>query len=139
MSPISNWPNSACELMPSSSNMADHIVGWGTEGFVGRDGGAEFVIIPRRLRFCRLLDFEQIHRMDFSAIGPDDSLAEELVVSRHLLHFRDNRFAIGVALERLDRLEIVRDRRIDAGMDHGRMHTLELGRELLREFPICVV
>src|SRR5262249_17108575 len=110
MSPISNWPNRACELMPSSSNMADHIVGRGTkpsaprprlrgstphqraaaigqgaESFVGRDGGAEFVIIPGGLRFRRLLDFEQIHRVDLAAVGAHHALAEELVVGRHLL------------------------------------------------------
>src|SRR5215472_13806067 len=106
MSPISSCPNSACELMPNSSNMTDHIVGQGTEhsvpyllaaiddsalhqraaalgqrpeGFVGRDGGAQLVIIPRRLGFRRLLHFEQIHRVDLAAIGADHSLAEELV------------------------------------------------------------
>src|SRR5262245_2836403 len=97
MRPISNWPNRACELMPSSSNMADHIVGRGTEafrsptcisasalhqraaaigqraeGFVGRDGGADFVIIPGALRFRRLLDLEQIHRVDLAAVGAQD-------------------------------------------------------------------
>src|SRR5215831_4970321 len=130
MSPISNWPNRACELMPSSSNMADHIVGrgteafrprpcisasalhqraaaigQGTEGFVGRDGGAEFVIIPGALRFRRLLYFEQVHRVDLAAVGAHHALAEEFVVGRHLLLFRNSRFAIGVALERLNCLE----------------------------------
>src|SRR6516164_1055426 len=113
MSPISNWPNRACELMPSSSNMADHIVGRGTEGsplpglatgsasalhqraaalgqgaesFVGRDGGAEFIIIPGALRFRGFFDFEQVHRVDLAAVGAHRALAEEFVVGRHLLH-----------------------------------------------------
>src|SRR4051812_44871520 len=107
MSPISSWPNSACELMPNSSNMADHIVRQGTErsvpcllaatdksalhqraaalgqrpeGFIGRDGGAQLVIIPGRLGFRRLLHFEQIHRVDLAAVGAHLSLAEEFVV-----------------------------------------------------------
>src|SRR5215510_16490929 len=108
MRPISNWPNRACELMPSSSNMADHIVGRATEafrprpcisasalhqraapigqraeGFVGRDGGAEFVIIPGGLRFRRLFNFEQIHRVDLAAVGAHRALTEELVVGWH--------------------------------------------------------
>src|SRR5947207_13262092 len=112
--------------MPNSSNMTDHIVGQGTvrsvpcllaatdesalhqwaaalgqrpKGFIGRDGGAQLVIIPRRLGFRRLLYFEQIHRVDLAAVGSDHSLAEELVVGRHLFRLGDDRLAVSVALE----------------------------------------
>jgi hypothetical protein len=37
MRPMSSWPNKACELMPSSSNMADHIVGRGTHAMRSPD------------------------------------------------------------------------------------------------------
>src|SRR5262245_20865099 len=100
--------------MPSSSNMTDHVslvgerkysvpptsphrsafhqraaaFGQGAKSLVRRDRGAQFVIVPRGLRFRRLLDLEEIHRMDFSAVGPHDAFAEELIVGRHLLHFR---------------------------------------------------
>src|SRR5262249_5194768 len=130
---MSSWPNRACELMPSSSNMTDHVslagngsipfprprrigvsafhqraaaFSQGAKSLVRRDRGAQFVIIPGSLRLRRFLDLEEIHRMDFSPVGSHDALAEELIVGRHLLHFRDDRLAVGIALERFNCFEI---------------------------------
>src|SRR5437660_9199918 len=58
--------------------------------------------------------------MNLSAIDTNGALAEERVVGGDLLHLRDDLGAV-VALEGLHRLEVVRDTRVDAGMDHGRM------------------
>ena len=77
--------------------------------------------------------------MDLAAVGAHCALAEQLVVGRQFLHLSDNRLAVGVALKRLDRLEIVRHRRIDAGVDHGRVDALVLWREFLGELTVCVV
>jgi len=77
--------------------------------------------------------------VDLAAVGAHCALAEQLVVGRQFLHLSNNRLAVGVAVERLDRLEIVRHRRIDAGVDHGRVDALVLWRELLGELTVCVV
>ena len=47
--------------------------------------------------------------------------------------------AVVVAFERFDRLEIVRDRRIDPGMHHGRMNAFELRSKTLGKRAIVVV
>src|SRR5262249_24016993 len=88
------------------------------EGLIGRNGGADLEVVPRALRFRRLLHLDQVHWVDLAAVGAHRALAEQLVVRRQLLHLGDHRLAVGFALERLDRLEIVRDRRIDAGVEH---------------------
>ena len=68
--------------------------------------------------------------MNLPPIDADGALAEERVVGRDLLHLRDDLGAV-VALERLHRLQVVRDTRIDAGVDHGRMDTaIALGEPL---------
>src|SRR5262249_53875714 len=94
MRPISNCPNRACELMPKISNMGGPPIGGRAkqasfprlvlgsaldqratafsqraEGLVRRNGGAELVVVPRPLRLRRLLDLEQIHRMDLAPVG----------------------------------------------------------------------
>src|SRR5215510_5853701 len=99
MSPIKSCPNRACELTPSTSNMVGHpagamsgsaphqratALGERPERLVLRDGGAHFVIVPGTLRFRRLLDLEQIHRVDLAAVRAHGTLAEQRVVGRHL-------------------------------------------------------
>src|SRR3977135_3629067 len=71
------------------------------------------------LRLRGLLDFEQIGVVDLAAVGPDGALAEQWIVSRHLLHLGDHRLAVLRAFECRDRLEVMRDARIDAGLHHG--------------------
>src|SRR5262245_58506230 len=125
--------------MPKISNMAEPPVGGRTkpfprlalesaldqratafgqraEGFVRWNGGAELVVVPRSLRLRRLLDLEQIHRMDLAPVGAHRALAEQLVVGRHLFHLGHDRLAVGIALELLDLLEIVRYSRAHAGL-----------------------
>src|SRR5512139_1389103 len=99
MSPMSNCPNRAWELMPNSSNMRITVgrrtdgsvlrrgevvgsaldqrataFGQRAERFLCRDGGADLVVVPWPLRLGRLLHFEQIHRMDLATVGAHCSL-----------------------------------------------------------------
>src|SRR6185312_14755255 len=78
-----------------------------TECLFRRDGGAQVVEIARALGLFRLLDLEQIGRMQRTPVGADRTLAEHRVVGRHLLHLRDNGLAVGGAFERGNRLEVM--------------------------------
>ena len=60
------------------------------------------------------------------------------VVGQHLLHLRNHRLAVAGAAERDNRLEVVRHRGVDAGMDHGRMAAAMGGGEGLRECAVGV-
>ncbi len=90
------------------------------ERFGGRDGGAQLVEIAEVLRFLGLLDLEQEGVVDLAAVGADRAFAEQRVVGRHRLHLVDHGLAVRVALERLDRLQILQHPGIDAGLHHGR-------------------
>src|SRR6516225_3829078 len=68
------------------------------EGLVRRDGGAQLVEVPGALRFGGLLHLEQIHGMNLAPVRPHSTLAEQLVVGGHLLHFGDHRLPVGIAL-----------------------------------------
>src|SRR5260370_41797638 len=57
-----------------------------TEGFGGRNGRPNLVIVPRIFGLFPLLRLEQIHVVDLSAFGADRALADQLVVGRHLFH-----------------------------------------------------
>src|SRR5664279_3331523 len=76
------------------------------ERLVGRDRRADLVVVPRALRFRRLLDFDQVRRMDLAAVDADRALAEQRIVGRHFLHLGHDLGAV-VALQRLDRLEVM--------------------------------
>src|SRR5664280_1649936 len=91
-----------------------------TERFIRRDSGAQFVEVAGIFGFCRRLHLEQISRMQLAAVGADGALAEQRIVGRQFLHLRHHRLAVGRALQRGDRLEVVRDAGIDAGLYHGR-------------------
>src|SRR5262249_47179330 len=39
------------------------------EGLIGRNGGADLEVVPRGLRFRRLLHLDQVHRVDLAAVG----------------------------------------------------------------------
>ena len=56
-----------------------------------------------------------------------------------LLHLGDDGPAVGIALERLDRLQVVDDRRVDAGVHHGRKSARPLRPPALGEGAIAVV
>src|SRR5688572_22214603 len=141
MSPMRSWPNSAWGVMPRSSNMAES--GWGgapcpspkrlallheraialvdgTEGLRGRDGRAELIVVPRLLGLLGLLHLEEVHVVHLAAVGADGALAEQAVVGGRGLHLLDHGLAVGVALLGLERLQIVGDGGIDAGVDHRR-------------------
>ena len=110
------------------------------EGFRRRDGGDEVVIVPRILRVRRLLHLEQIGRVDLAAVGADRALAEQRIVGRHFLHLGDDRAAVmRIAAERFQRLEVMDQRGIDAGLNHGRRLLLELLVEALGEGAGLVV
>ena len=86
----------------------------------GGDGGAQLVVVPRRLGLRRLLHLEEVHVVDLAAVRPDRTLPEQRVVGRRLLHLCDHLGPV-VRFERVHRLQVVRDRRVHAGVDHGRM------------------
>src|SRR5712691_2943274 len=90
------------------------------ESLIGRNGRANLVIVVRALRLRGLLDFHQIRRMKLAAFHAHSALTEERIVRRQFLHLGDHLGAV-VAFQRLDRLEVVRDRRIHARLDHGRI------------------
>ena len=90
------------------------------EGLVGRDRGADLVVVARALRLGRLLHLEQVGRVDLAAVGADRALAEQRVVGRHRLHLRDDLGAV-VGLGGLDRLQVVQHRRVHAGLHHRRV------------------
>src|SRR5439155_12229963 len=92
------------------------------EGLLSGGRSDQLVIVPRSLGFGRLLDLEQIGWVDLAAILADRALAEQRIVGRHFLHFRDDLWAIMViAAHGFERLEIVNQTRIDAGLHHARL------------------
>src|SRR5205809_8076347 len=89
------------------------------EGLLSGGRSDQLVIVPRSLGFGRLLDLEQIGWVDLAAILADRALAEQRIVGRHFLHFRDDLCAIMViAAHRFERLEVVDQTRIYAGLYH---------------------
>src|SRR4029079_3806651 len=78
------------------------------ERLVGRDRREDLVIVPRRLRLRRCLHLDQVARMYLAAVAANRALAEQRVVGRHLFHLRDDLRAVGIALERFDRLEVMK-------------------------------
>src|SRR5687768_7895623 len=120
MSPIRSWPKKACGGMPISSNISGPSTRLSsalheraaalikrTESLLRRDGRPELVIIPRTLRFFRLLHFEQIHRMDVPAVDADLALSEQPVLGRHLLHLGDHGRAVRIRPQLLQGLEVM--------------------------------
>ncbi len=93
----------------------------GVNASIGRNRADQLVEIPGVFRFRRLLHLEQIGRMDRAAVGLDLALAEQRIVGRdrfHLVHDLDA--VMRIAAERFQRLEIMDQAGIDAGLDHGR-------------------
>ena len=78
--------------------------------------------------------------MDLAAIDADRALAEQGIVGRHFLHLGNDRAAVmRIAAERFQRLEIMDQRRVDAGLHHGRRVLLEPLHEALTEGAGLVV
>src|SRR5881296_2050790 len=75
-----------------------------TEGLLGRDRRADLVVVPGVLRLRRLLDLNEVGRMDLPAVDANGPLAEERIVRGHLLHLGDD-FGAVVALERFHGLQ----------------------------------
>ena len=76
--------------------------------------------------------------MDLAAVDANRALAEQRIVGGRLLHFRDY-FGAVIALERLDRFQVVDQRRVDAGVDHRRMDALvALGEALGKRSRLVV-
>src|ERR1039457_984880 len=99
------------------------------EGLVRRNGSAGLIEVAGIFRLFRLLHLEQIGRMDDAAVGAHAALAEQRIVGRHRLHLRYHGLAVGRTLERGDRLQVVQDAGINAGMVHSRI--LIVGATLL--------
>src|SRR4029453_6249301 len=131
MSPMRSWPKRAWGGMPRIGIIASPgprrplLLHEGAvalvqrpERLLGGDGRAQLVVVPRALGLRRLLDLEEIGGVDLSPGYPDVAFAEERVVGRQLLHLGDNLGPV-VHLERLHRLEVVGDARIDSRVDHA--------------------
>src|SRR5665213_668089 len=84
------WPNAS--LDERTASFAHR-----TERLVGGNRREHLVVVPRRLRFRRLLHLDQVCRMQRASVDADRALAEQRVVGRHLLHLVDDRNTVGVA------------------------------------------
>src|SRR3979490_85968 len=90
-----------------------------SESLLSRGGSDQLVVIPRPFGFGRLLDLEQISGVNLAAVRADRAPAEQRIVRRHRLHLVDHLDAIvRIAAHRLQRLEVVDQARIDAGLHH---------------------
>src|SRR6185437_6542614 len=88
-----------------------------TEGFVCRNSGAELVEIAGIFRFRWFLHFEQVGRMNDTAVGANLTFAEQRIIRWHRLHLGDNRLAIMLARTHgQTSLQIVGNAGIDTGM-----------------------
>jgi hypothetical protein len=58
--------------------------------------------------------------VDLVAVGADRALAEQRIVGRRILHLGDDGPAVGIALQRGHRLEVMQHGAIDAGLHHRR-------------------
>src|SRR5512133_244987 len=106
MSPISSWPKSACTCLSAFLQTTREeprtfsvrgprvlrllhqraaTVGKRTERLVRWNRCADLVIVPRRLRFRRLLHFDEIRRMNLAAVDTYRAFAEQRIVGRQLL------------------------------------------------------
>src|SRR5258707_15289124 len=56
-----------------------------SEGLLSRGGSDQLVVIPRPFGFGRLLDLEQIGRVNLAAGRADRARAEQRIVGRHRL------------------------------------------------------
>src|SRR6188474_1315190 len=103
MSPMSSWPKRAWGGMPSIGIIAAPgprrplLLHEGAvplvhrpEGLLGRNGGAQLVVVPRALGLVGLLHLEEIGGVDLPAVGPDGPLSEQHVVGRRRLHLLDH-------------------------------------------------
>src|SRR5262245_9218588 len=126
-------------LLPAPASAADQrtaALSEGPERLRGRDRRAQLVVVPGMLRLVGPLHLEQIHVVNFAAVGTNAALTEQRVVRRHVLHLRNYRLAVAGTADRDDRLEVVRHRGVDAGMDHGRVAAAMGGGEGLRECTV---
>jgi DHA1 family tetracycline resistance protein-like MFS transporter len=87
-----------------------------------RDRSKQLVIVPRALRFFRLLHLEQIGRDQTAAVGADRAVAEQRVVGREFLHLGHHLGAVmRITAECFQRLQVMRDSRIVASLRHRRL------------------
>ena len=115
----------------------------GTKCCCRRNRVNELVVVPGTLRVSRRLDLKEVHRVDLTPVGADRALAKEYIIGWQRLHFGDERFAIAIAVDLGQGLEIVQHGAIDPGVDHGgHFATVFLGKApgpgacLIIEIPI---
>src|SRR3954453_23580296 len=70
----------------SATDQRAAAIGQRAEGFLGRGGLQQLVVVPGRLALLRLLHLEQVARADLAAVYTDAAWAEGVVVGRHRLH-----------------------------------------------------
>ncbi len=78
-----------------------------TERLVRRDRGAHVVEVARDTSIPPASSPRTDRLVHLAAVGADRALAEQRIVGRHLLHLGDHRLAVGRALQRRHRLEVV--------------------------------
>src|SRR5215204_7015456 len=78
----------------------------GREGLVARDRREVLVVVPRPLRFRRLLDLEQVHVVHHAPVLEHLALLGEEVLDRHLVQLLRHRLGL-VGAGGLDRLEVL--------------------------------
>ncbi|KTT92426.1 hypothetical protein NS44R_14540, partial [Mammaliicoccus sciuri] len=102
-----------------------------TEGLVARHRREVLVEVPLALGLFRLLDAHQIHVVHHAAVLAHDAVLGEEIIHRGLAHLCDHGLGIG-RVGGGYRLEIVPQRRVDAGLIGGRHRPVAL-EELLGE------
>src|SRR5882762_5289848 len=131
-SPISSCPNSACVGIPNISMSGASASALAlfhqratafvqrAEGLIGGNGRANLVVVIGALGLRGLFHLDKISGMKLSAVRAHGAFAEQRIIRGQLLHLGDHLGAI-VGLACLNRLEVMRDRRIHACLHHGRV------------------
>src|SRR3954451_3215345 len=102
------------------------------------DRRKQLVEIPLTLRLCRLLNLEQVHVVDLTAVSPDRALAEPRVFRRVRFHPRHH----GLGIFRLrcrHSFQVVEQARIGARLVHGRHLSAHLFSEPFGEGASSVI
>src|SRR5260370_34226476 len=110
-----------CRRLLSGSNQGAPALAARPERSLRGKGRYKPIDVARSFALFRLLHLEQVGRVDFTAIVPDASLAEAIIVRRHFLHKVDDvaaRRLRPLDAELLNRFQVVPDTGIVAGLAH---------------------
>ena len=91
------------------------------ECLLARNGLDDFVVIPGVTRLLWLLYLDQIHVVHHPSVNTQSTVIGEEIMDRHVAHLGDDGLRL-IAAERVNRLEVMRHRRIDPCLRLGRHH-----------------